>query len=81
MMRGRSLYMGQERHDMATVVQQRDDAIHKVETLAPVVQAAITFRTLELSGHYQTPEWYGACEDFRGLVDQYVDEHGTEVDA
>lgn len=70
-----------EQHEQAVLVRQRDDAIDNAKALAPVVQAAITFRTLELSGHYQTPEWYGACEDFRGLVDQYVDEYGTEVDA
>ncbi|KRD36837.1 hypothetical protein ASE27_10295 [Oerskovia sp. Root918] len=70
-----------EQHEQATLVRQRDDAIDKVQALAPVAQAAIAFRALELGGHYQTTEWHGAGEHLRGLVDRYVEEHGTEVDA
>lgn len=69
-----------DQHEQAKLVRQRDDAIDKVEALAPVVQAAIAFRALELGGQYQTPEWYGTGGVLRGLVDRYVDERGTEVD-
>ena len=81
MMRDRSLYMGQERHDMATVVQQRDDAIHKVETLAPVAQAAVNL----FQAHYEDPaggaEYQAAWTDWRDTTAAYIDEYGTEVDA
>lgn len=77
MMRDRSLYMGQERHDMATVVQQRDDAIARADRLARTLAPVLAWWAKERRVEENVDERVLAHD----ALDQYLDDYGTEVEA